>query len=698
MATFEVSSRFWAEGDDVRGLLTYLRARLFWAALVFLSLAPAAAQAQCIGNPVQTSQTCTNSGTLTDTSAGNIPGNGTTFNFGLHDTGTINLTNAASGFIAATTAGGNDAIGVYADNGGSVANYGSISSVGTIGVGFFANGSLVNAGTIRATGAGADGVNGANTTTFSLINTGVIFGAGYGLASGSVTTIVNSGSITGGTQRGVSAAVLTLTNTGSITGGNNAGVGLTRGTINNSGTISGSVGIRSAGSGGTTTVINSGTVIGTGGTAFQFGATGNAQHLTLLPGSRIVGAIDMGGSAGSTVNIVTGAGQSSSFTIGNHTGALNVSGTAPYVVSGNRVVIVDTSSSSAAGVAVTDFSRTVAGLVPNFPAAPPAGGSAIGFAAEPASRFDEAFAGIPGLSSYASSDRVSLSNAVMMGDDGTAVWARGFAGKSVQAADGAMLGSANTFFGGAIGVERPTASGIRLGAYLGGGVSRTSLEQNSGNTRSDLAVGGLYSRFVWSETSLRLGIQGGVSWNHSERNIANNLAPGGNETATAGYTGWYLSPELKLDRRIPLGSYAGAQYAITPSLQVRYLYSLLGGYTETGTTANLTMNSRAAQSMEERAEVKLARTVAFGSGVLETSLSAGPIFVQRMGDNTVIASLLGQPVNFVVPGKSNMSGGFLGAGFEVRSRGASIFASLVHESFLSAGYSTTGQAGLRVAF
>ena len=45
------------------------------------------ANAQCVGFPVQTNQTCTNSGTLADTSVRGIN------NVGLQDLGTLSLTN-----------------------------------------------------------------------------------------------------------------------------------------------------------------------------------------------------------------------------------------------------------------------------------------------------------------------------------------------------------------------------------------------------------------------------------------------------------------------------------------------------------------------------------------------------------------------------------------------------------------------------
>src|SRR5262249_55524416 len=160
----------------------------------------------------------------------------------------------------------------------------------------------------------------------------------------------------------------------------------------NSGTISGATGIRA---GASSTLVNSGAIIGTGGTAINF-STSNTDMLTFLPGTRIQGAILLG--AGDTVNVVSGAGVSSLLTFTpNGPFTLNGSGAAPFVVSGNQAATLDATPFGLADKTLMDFTRGISGILGSLGGAGAAAGGPLSSAFAPsgydsmAARVDDAF-------------------------------------------------------------------------------------------------------------------------------------------------------------------------------------------------------------------------------------------------------------------------------------------------------------------
>jgi hypothetical protein len=198
---------------------------------------------------------------------------------------TADVTN--SGIIFATAANG-VGIGVVTAN---VTNSGTISG-GFDGIGA-GTANVTNSGTIS--GAGNTGVS---ATTANVTNSGTISGGDTGVGA-DAANVSNSGTISGG-RVGIGANIINVVNSGAVSG---ASFGITGNTVNliNTGVVAGNVGLRVQG--GVGNVTNAGTIIGTGGTALRFGAA--ADTLTLLPRSRIFGAINMGGGP-DFVNVVTG--------------------------------------------------------------------------------------------------------------------------------------------------------------------------------------------------------------------------------------------------------------------------------------------------------------------------------------------------------------------------------------------------------
>jgi outer membrane autotransporter protein len=196
---------------------------------------------------------------------------------------------------------------------------------------------------------------------------------------------------------------------------------------------------------------------------------------------------------------------------------------------------------------------------------------------------------------------------------------------------------------------------------------------------------------------LQLAVQSGASWNSTSRTIFSNLAPN-IQTATAKYDGWYVSPDLTYGVRWALANYAGATWTMTPNLRVRYLYGAFDGYTETGSNANLTVAGRAVQDLEERGEIKLSAEALSQGMVTRASLYGGALGVQRLGDFSVNAILLGLPLPFATPGKSDVWGGFGGIEAELRVGTLGLFGGVEYLALSDSSTVVSSKGGLRVSF
>ncbi|MBH5396839.1 autotransporter domain-containing protein [Bradyrhizobium sp. CNPSo 4010] len=577
--------------------------------------------------------------------------------------------------------------GIAANTTATVTNSGNISG-STSGVFATTTANVVNSGTISAS------TYGVFATTANVTNTGTI-SAAAGAGVGAVTANVsNSGTIAGDSVGIAGILAANVTNTGTVSGGV-YGIRSATTTVTNSGTITGNVGIDSTlFGGGIANVSNSGTIIGTGGTALQF--SGNDDTLTLLPGSRILGAIDMGGGA-DVVNFIAGRDTSWLITLNNFTGTINGFGDAPFVIRGNQIATLDPTPFAMADRTLMDFTRSISGILGSLGGTGAAQNGPLASAFAPddsiAQRVD-AFASIPALA-YAG-DAILFKSPTVVTADGRSVWARGFAGEHTQQADGALLHSTTTFAGGAVGFDLLAQPDLRLGAFVGGGQSVLSLDVDAGNTRTDTGFGGLYGRYAFTSfgapSTLEVALHGGSGTSAVSRTVNSNL---GVEVATASYNSSYVSPEAKYSVNVPLWS----QYTLTPSFGLRYVAGFFDGYTETGATAPLTVAARTIQNIEQRGEVKLTRATPVGPDLLLTNVYVGALGIERLGDTTVNTVLLGANLPFVTPGKNNVAGVLGGGGFEWRTRkGVSFFGAGEAIGMSDSGTVVSARGGLRVAF
>src|SRR5439155_21825499 len=258
------------------------------------------------------------------------------------------------------------------------------------------------------------------------------------------------------------------------------------------------------------------------------------------------------------------------------------------------------------------------------------------------------------------------------------VWTEGFGGTRTQKVTDETFRATSSAWGGVIGVDRQIRGDFRgdllLGAFVGGGTSRLSVEQSAQRIDADHVVGGVYGRFDWVSQFFDFKLQGGGSDNKSTRQVISNLAPNGLENASARYGGWFISPELGYGLRYGLGS----GYTLTPLARVRYVAGVLDGYSESGVEPGLSFGRRTLQNVEERGEIELARTSQFGlTDTIRTYMHGGVIALQRLGDTTFNTMLTGQSFSFATPGNDSATGAVAGAGFDLTiGKRVSVFGAL----------------------
>ena len=440
-------------------------------------------------------------------------------------------------------------------------------------------------------------------------------------------------------------------------------------------------------------MINSGTIIGTGGVAMRFNVTSGPQSdsLTVLPGARFGGLIDFGGGA-DTVNFGPG---SWIINIDNFDTGLSTitAGGNPYVVTANQIITADLSSFGAMNRAVMDITGWIASVLPEAPvidAAQSGGANAFAAIESAAPRFDDVFAALPASALPYAPTPVFKGGAVSDAF-GNRYWAQAFGGRREQDTDTNFIGSVTQGFGGAIGFDGQVTANTRLGVLFGGSSNETRMRLNAGATDTDTLFGGIYSRTLLGAGFLDLAVIGGSLDNSSKRNIGGGLAM---ETASASYDGWFVNPMLTLGHRIALPH----NLTLTPALKLRYVAAHFDGYAESGSSANLTVADRDFQAWEERAELTLASVQHFGGSRIVMRGTIGALAQQQTGNSNVNVALVGQNFISAIPGKDNLFGFYGGAGFDWQTGRVALFASGEVTALNDNSTAFAGKGGMRVAF
>jgi outer membrane autotransporter protein len=446
---------------------------------------------------------------------------------------------------------------------------------------------------------------------------------------------------------------------------------------------------------GNATLTNSGSSTNTAGFALLAAATGNATvinsgianggidinangvaTLTNVVGGRVIGPIDIDSVTSNVVNFQGGnwlltigtAGPSPTFNTGGAPFVV-VSTTDPKtLVTTNQIAVLDPTTFALADRSLANFtgeiSEMLQGRFGGMSTGP--GGTVLGFAggsgSAVADQAQAAFSGIPSVAmSYASSgSRPIIGKAAAPAAPvyDTTIWASGFGGERKQRADGDILPTTDSAFGGAMGVDRALGGNLRVGAFVGAGASREAVDFDVQKIDATYVFGGAYGRFDWISQYLDFALYGGGIDNKSTRQIANNTVPSGLETATASYGGWFISPEVTYGYRIPFNA-----ITVTPRIRLRYVGGQLDGYSESGSMQNLSVGRRNINDFEERGEVEFSTV----SGAFKGTATVGVIGLERAGNPTINTVLLGQNLAFVTPGQASAVGGVFGLGLQYRA-------------------------------
>ncbi|MGE3146215.1 MAG: autotransporter outer membrane beta-barrel domain-containing protein, partial [Pseudorhodoplanes sp.] len=380
---------------------------------------------------------------------------------------------------------------------------------------------------------------------------------------------------------------------------------------------------------------------------------------------------------------------------------VNFLGGAPGIVVGNQIATLDPTAFGQADKVLMNFTGWISSILANRMGDGGLGHAAFAAFAPVASPVvaaaNDAFASVLPATAYAADKGVGAVPQAGMVDrhSGTAIWTNAFGGFRNQQADGPNLASRSTGYGGAIGIDGQWRPDLRVGAFIGAGQGSFDVDRNSQSIDSDYVYGGVYGRFEWLTHFLDWAVQAGRSDNKSRRLVANNMAPGGLETASASYDGWYVSPEIAYGVRIPIN----ANMTLTPTARVRYLAGQFDAYNETGSAQTLSVGTRNLQNLEERFELALTLYEPMSAGIVKTTATLGALAQQRIGDRTIDTVLIGQDLAFAPPGQNSGFGGFAGLAFDYRiTSSANIYGGVEAAIMDDRSTTATARGGVRVRF
>lgn len=581
-------------------------------------------------------------------------GNGIGFNTDLVDGGQV-VSFENHGTITGDAAAAESAGVGFWSNGNGAFDVGSFTNTGTIsgsGNGVNGNGgfgTFSNSGTITANlwqGVRAEGAVGTftNTGTITSVQDNAI---GF---QDTVGTFTNSGTVTSDQARGVGfdGLVTSFSNSGTIdsyqngvsfndglVSGNNSGTIISRAATNeigvridgpgttftNTGTIEGAAAVAYVDNPGDSTLVNAGTLRGTDGGAVWFN-TGN-DLLRLETGSQIFGDIGFGG-GDDTVDVSGFSGNT----------LLRVYDL-ENVVPGDKLVHFDQPNDLLAVIEPAGITQPaqlattgLAGQVNNIigPVLNTAGASA-GDAVEPMGYMPVAL-------------QTAADLAIVEPPAGPRIWTTAIGGGST---DSNPVNISSLYGALVAGTHAELAGDTTVGGLVGVGRGRVDVGSGNHIVDSTTGIAGLYGRHTAGIVDLDFSLLAGVSGHQSSRQV---VALGGLETARADYASWFVAPALGV--AIPVLQTDTGEVDLVG--RVSYVGGNVAGYTETGSSLNLTVGNQAIGLLDARLGLDGTFDVDGTNTILNAN--AGLFAQSKLGGTTVPVTFLGQTQNTAVAGST----------------------------------------------
>ena len=543
--------------------------------------------------------------------------------------------------------------------------------------------SVFNTGFMNGTITNAIFSEGTLTKVF---NSGTMTGGGTGVLARRIDEIINEGIIIGGDHGILTDTIGSLINLGAIIGSDAAtfsGVQVHFGNIKNDGLIRGHTGITaSRDTAGDADIKNSGTIQGTAGIAIDFRSNGGnfgQDSLTLLKGSRIIGAVNFNGDPTGTHKLSFFDAMESMVVSFQTSGTFDVdTGGKPFARVGNTVAVVDPTAFSLGDEVLSDMAGGVLGVIQNRQ------NTAASLSTATASLADGSGGTI-----------TPVSDVRTLGASKGGVWARTFGGGRYQADGGDRLSGTHVYGGVVAGADGQIAKATRAGVFFGGSTGTVKSGRNSQDVDVDSIFAGLYVRQTVGATSIDFAVTAGLADFDSSRVVANNLAANGVEAATAQYDGVYISPELTIGTDIQMGA-----QTVNASLRLRYAGLFLEDYTESGSIAAMAVSDRDIHVAEARAQIEAPIGLDRGDpGSWRVLGRAGIDGRINLGGGQVRTILLGQSVNFDPGGDNQVAAAFAGLSASYAAgAGVTLYGGLEASYGTDRAAAGHGHVGARIAF